>query len=494
MKKLLILLAAIGLLNFMGEKTMAQSHLLWMNSHQPKGNLFGFQNARPPGSHRLFLTAQNKQEAQRPTQIKSRMTSVVISSFDTLNSAFVEGDSTRLFWIGTNHQDNLDRLILRSFLFYPGYSFFFTPLNNFIKADSLSGFSWDNNLAVYSPSVIQTSTLDANGNLLTQTSYSYNGTNWDAEQRATYTYDANGKLVSIIQESWDGTVWENEYKDLFSYDANNHLTEVIEMNWDDGSSNWVNSDKYILSYDGQNNLISEIDQEWDDVNNVWNNNIRYSANYTNNVLISEVREEWDSGNSQWEKDTRVNYTYNTSGRNTGLTSQSWDGSAWENMGKYDYTYVGDLVQTLVAMEWVDSISQFVNSAKLNYSYNNYDQCTVAEAFEWNNSQWMHGQYDDRLVFHYETFDDGTGIKSTLAAGDFQLYPNPADQALQIKIAKGMINMVQIVDLSGKVVFQSRQGLNAESVTIPTAQLANGTYYLQIKSGVQQGVKSFVVLH
>jgi len=149
-------------------------------------------------------------------------------------------------------------------------------------------------------------------------------------------------------------------------------------------------------------------------------------------------------------------------------------------------------------EWVDSISKMVKSARVSYTFNNFDQCTSAELDSWDGSQWEAEEDNLKITFHYEEYDDGTdsteSINKVLSHEAFQIYPNPSHDQLNIKMDQKKISHIQITDLSGRIIFESQSALNAAEVTVPVHNLANGIYLLQLQSGDQKGVRTFVIQH
>src|SRR5690606_5450882 len=106
--------------------------------------------------------------------------------------------------------------------------------------------------------------------------------------------------------------------------------------------------------------------------------------------------------------------------------------------------------------------------------------------------WEPGTYGTDAIFHYEDIEE-TGIANLKSNVNFNLYPNPASDNITIEIKDDeTIHRIQIVNVSGQVVFNNKVPLAASKLTIPVHHLSSGIYYLNIRSTKGKGVQSFVV--
>lgn len=82
---------------------------------------------------------------------------------------------------------------------------------------------------------------------------------------------------------------------------------------------------------------------------------------------------------------------------------------------------------------------------------------------------------------------------TQNASIFKLYPNPAKEVLTIEFQKELDSFqYQILDMSGKVVFQSEKSLSGKGRTLITGHMIPGTYILRVQVDSQVYSKSFQV--
>lgn len=68
--------------------------------------------------------------------------------------------------------------------------------------------------------------------------------------------------------------------------------------------------------------------------------------------------------------------------------------------------------------------------------------------------------------------------SALSENEFNVYPNPAHDQINIESAEHFINKVEIIDMLGKVVY-SYSNTSANSLTLPVSQLDNALYLIRL---------------
>lgn len=85
-----------------------------------------------------------------------------------------------------------------------------------------------------------------------------------------------------------------------------------------------------------------------------------------------------------------------------------------------------------------------------------------------------------------------GINEVAFEGSVNIYPNPASNNVQVKIANGTASeyAVTIYDNIGKQVYSSNAG-NNDITNINIAELATGVYTLEVKAGVQKQTSKLI---
>lgn len=498
---------------------------------------FSFQTGNNPGRHvndlkdRLYLPnyREQSQQAERPTQIRSRMKSSVIHVFDGTSNVLL--DSLTLFWNGFRYnKGGMDSTIITS----QGVSFPANPKQDLILGLNLYGYqyepdsTWANghfdldNVMYY---MAESISHNVNGKRTKYHSQRDTATsNLSNYYKVDYTYDSHSNITSYFQNMWNGTAWRSSYGQLYSYNTENQLIGQITLGPDTLGTGWDSLMKWQnVTYNTQGDLLGFSTQTWngndwdnysrfiETINNghrvaeerqIWNNT-QWVGNYkdyiaydNNDNIITFIHTVWNSGTNNWDTAQRHNYTYDAAGHYTGFTLQNYVNGGWVDSAKEVYTYSGDVMVTLLQSIWNADSNAFINAAKNTYTYNSYNQCTTLDMFVWDGTQWGAGAYTTGYFkFTYETFDDTpNGINNVIANKDFQVYPNPASNQLTVKMQQSVMNQVRIVDMSGRIVFETKENIAASKVNVATDHLTDGIYLLQIRSGNKTGSASFVIKH
>jgi hypothetical protein len=91
---------------------------------------------------------------------------------------------------------------------------------------------------------------------------------------------------------------------------------------------------------------------------------------------------------------------------------------------------------------------------------------------------VNGTYNvmfNRLTGEYMFMDPTAGVDSYEAV-TFKVYPNPTQNVWNFSAANSVINNLQIVDVSGKVIFSA-----ANSATVDATSFASGVYFARVTS-------------
>lgn len=107
-----------------------------------------------------------------------------------------------------------------------------------------------------------------------------------------------------------------------------------------------------------------------------------------------------------------------------------------------------------------------------------------------------GNNQDIAIYKYNDIINSVRPIKSNADFDFTIYPNPANSTLQIHFTneqKYKEALVQIVDISGKVLLRNRINIT-NPASIGTENLSNGMYFLQLQSGNENVTKKFQVIH
>ena len=84
-------------------------------------------------------------------------------------------------------------------------------------------------------------------------------------------------------------------------------------------------------------------------------------------------------------------------------------------------------------------------------------------------------------FYYDPVDISTGVQA-MGATDAQLFPNPADEMVFIRVPDRSAGDMIVTDATGREVLRQRVNGASSVVELNTARLANGTYTLRLAGG------------
>jgi hypothetical protein len=188
-------------------------------------------------------------------------------------------------------------------------------------------YKWDNG---WVDSLKYNATYDLRGNWIEILRYEFTGSGWQVYDRETQTYDQNDNWIEWFDYNLDGANWVYYERETIEYDANENWTKWNEYMWDE--PDWDPSDQETQEYDTNGNWVKWIDYDWTIAG--WEAADMYNAEYSGNNIVLWTGQYWDGSWINWWQE---NYIYD-SNNNTELIYKEWNGSDWENVGRYLYTY------------------------------------------------------------------------------------------------------------------------------------------------------------
>ena len=317
---------------------------------------------------------------------------------------------------------------------------------------------------------------DANNNLISTTSYSWNGGVWSKFNKETYTYNSNGNVLIYSDKEYDTNTnaFVDNYRSTNIYDVNNNIIELIEEVWD--GSQWQNEFKLDFTYAGSN-FDFVIGQTWN--GNAWVDQGRFTFTYNNNRLEQFDSEVWDNG--AWIESGRTVLTYNANDFIISTVYENWDGNAYVEEESYDYsidsngnrlseteTYDSQTTITNYTYDNTQLMSAFANPFAdkngLDYITEDfpYFNKILSEEQNGNTARTIHN-YDSALVLSIDSVEDVNG---------FSIYPNPVKNVLNIKTLK-TIEAVEVYNMLG------RRVMTSNSTKINVEQLSGGIYTVKV---------------
>lgn len=347
-------------------------------------------------------------------------------------------------------------------------------------------------------------TYDANGNRLSALNQSWNGTSWDTTSKTEFIYTVANKLLSETVSTWISGAWDVLYRYAYAYDANNYLSEEAYL--ENSGSGLENVTHTLYTNDPNGNVLTELEQDWN--GSSWINFIRFTYSYANpNQQSAFVLERWTSG--AWAKEDKSEYTYHSSGYFNSAISFTWSGSAWDTISKQYFTYVGNnLVEDST---WFFTAGLPAKRYRTTYTYDVNNYSDTVTFYTWNNNNWeydqrtnydinpTYGNYDglfketwtgtawqtkEQNYYYYENYNAPNAITGATSAISFSVYPNPAEQLLNIDFFsnENVGTQIEVVSISGQLWFSAtyNTAIGDNYFNLPVAELPAGLYVIVIR--------------
>jgi bilirubin oxidase len=94
--------------------------------------------------------------------------------------------------------------------------------------------------------------------------------------------------------------------------------------------------------------------------------------------------------------------------------------------------------------------------------------------------------DEGMMGQFTVVDNGSTAVETIETETFSIYPNPANDKIQVKLKNSVNQEIQIIDVKGGLMFQ---GILTEMIsTIDVRKLSNGIYFIKAGSTTTKFIK------
>ena len=407
-----------------------------------------------------------------------------------------------------NYRHDLEPNLIRIYT-YDDYNYLINVLYKRYDSDSGS----------YVATTEQIYTRDANHNVVHYLEKTGYGT-LNYYQQYFYSYDANNNLIEQKYQLYDNTIddWVNNTLDSFYYNTQNLDTLSINYVWNTSDNQWQPFWKAHFYYDSFGNKIMKKTYFWNSSTSAWDIYGLDSFYYENGYLIRAVSYLWDYDGGSWAFNFVTDYIYDSNGnlilyyslnrdldttykkafyydsRNLLIKDTVWSRDFSTNF----YGYLFNEVLTYDdSTNWISEIMQrwdttshsWINDRALYFSYNtdvnisnaimpfNYRFCVnlptrlLFKLWNTDSSYW----YDTfEYLYKYETII----TSSQRISNPFQitLYPNPADNVVNINIPDERQAIVSIYDENGRLVHTAPLITGQVNVKF----LPTGTYFVVVR--------------
>lgn len=239
--------------------------------------------------------------------------------------------------------------------------------NSYGKIAVENDFSWDGNLMIYRNYERFTFTYNSQNQLILHTflnyeestntwddrsrTYSFYNNNlkitdssvfknpgtsvWENQWKSSFTYDLNGNIASQTNYSWNQTnnVWENSYKIVYTNNSSGKPIELLTYNG--GVSSWDTSAKTTIVYNTNGLIADETTYNWYQGSHTWDTSVKLVYSYNLSLqLINISKWQWNYNTNSLQEVRRDGFTYDANNNNTAITTTTWDGTAWVDSEKH----------------------------------------------------------------------------------------------------------------------------------------------------------------
>ena len=316
-------------------------------------------------------------------------------------------------------------------------------------------------------------------NLIKELYFDWFNAEWDSSFKFLYEYNQDNKLVSTTLQTYVTSNWENESRSTYTYDqAGNEITSLTEL-WQ--NNQWTNSGRDYSYYSPENRKDSLLFQIWD--GNNWQNYRRTSFYYDSlTIFLNLVIAQLWTGN-HFQDYLKVNIINDEIGNQIQQLEEIWNGSAWLNDVKKDYTYIWDYFESCNAEIWNGTNWE---PGDTPIPINNPDGFKITI-----------GAQSINIYYVIENIEStNSNIPNDFSL--YQNYPNPFNPTTSLQYAIGNRQFVKlkVYDLLGREVatlVNEEKPIGEYEVEFNAANLPSGIYYYQLKAGQFSETKKMILV-
>lgn len=282
---------------------------------------------------------------------------------------------------------------------------------------------------------------------------------WNPHYRVTYSYDADGRQTESFDYDYDAGTWSVSSKNSTTYNAQGHRIKYETFYMDNG---WEPIQRFEYTLDGQGLDTLVIAHFY--YNGTWDLDKRTRNEFNaSGALTSSRYDTWNINTSEWDPFYHTTYTFDQSNRQIESTVSSnwnWSGSFWNTVYEYVRTYeAADEADTVL---YPAERGMFGESTYQFYS-----------AFSGNPLELMR---EDTM--YYSTPEGWiAGMPEPLINSEFAIYPNPANDKLQVQHLSGDdINAIDVLDAKGILVKRIRTN---DFNQIDVSECPPGVYFMKV---------------
>lgn len=428
---------------------------------------------------RIFLTVLAA--ALAPQLIaQKQIDNYVTERFDETSMRFLKGDSVKYLW--NNNQEDTKL-----------YDWFMFPVNrlsgnfegeSFDGYDQISSYRWNSFDSTYSKYVEISHTLNARGGVIKRTNRSYVSGSYINVSEIRYQLDSNNNVTEELRLTWDNNLGWTENSRINRTIGSNGLVDSAFMYFN-FQSVWLHTGLFVYYYSNgelerkEFKQVLQSDSSYLDMSSV-----TYRKDSVLPITYELVTDRW----AQSRGEVLERY-YNLDGLLDSALLY-YGNPAGFLMNRVEYIYDGDDLVEVIAANYNRVQNKYFPQLKYTIDYNQDKTVEVVTEYSITQSGWALEDFNLRRTYYYQK---GVSVNELRQPIQYEIYPNPSANQITISLNENTaIDQIRIVDLSGKVVFETNVRLNSSKITVPVHQLSNGTYVLTVGSGGAQTSKKIVV--
>ncbi len=225
-----------------------------------------------------------------------------------------------------------------------------------------------------------------------------------------YVRDANGNVTqsNTYYPNMSNNVFDLTMQTNTTYNSSNNI--LSEINLDNGfmpGNPLENNYKRENIYDANQNLIESKDYTW--VNNAWQPQTKTISSYLNNNLNSEISLNWVDSISAYVNSYESSFTYNSFNQIISVLGEAFlNGSFINDFKITNVTWPNnteqDMPQSYTSQYWDNGNNTWINQQQYNSNIDGFGNLIQEEEKNWDGNNWI---INSRSNYTYNSNNDKT---------------------------------------------------------------------------------------
>ncbi len=205
------------------------------------------------------------------------------------------------------------------------------------------------------------------------------------------------------------------------------------------------------------------------------------------IIISIESYTWNQASNQWEANNTSIFTYDLNGKMTSFLNKYWlqQFGNWFNSHREFYTYNDLGLKTETNIEsWDQTLQNWTLGGRItnNFNASGLIDTSVLQNYDKKSDEWT---FTERTIYYYNPTTQISSINNK----PFQLFPNPAQNFIQLQFESPNLAAIEIKDLLGKTVLKIDE-FNCQTQLDISAILPN-TYIIYLTHKEQKYIGKFI---